>query len=52
MPNLTQFYIDGAWVHPSGAGKFPILNPATGEQIGTIILGNTNDADTAEEQAI
>jgi aldehyde dehydrogenase (NAD+) len=47
MKNLKNFYIDGKWVKPNSQITFPVLNPATEAQIGTIILGNTADVDLA-----
>jgi aldehyde dehydrogenase (NAD+) len=47
MENLKNFYIDGKWVTPTSQIPFPVLNPATEAQIGTIILGNTADVDLA-----
>ena len=47
MENLKNFYIDGKWVKPTSQITFPVLNPATETQIGTIILGNTADVDLA-----
>ncbi|MDS9951607.1 MAG: aldehyde dehydrogenase family protein, partial [Planktomarina sp.] len=47
MKNLKNFYIDGKWVKPTSQITFPVLNPATEAQIGTIILGNTADVDLA-----
>ncbi|MGB7268056.1 MAG: aldehyde dehydrogenase family protein [Albidovulum sp.] len=47
MKNLGKFYINGAWVSPVSDRSFPVLNPATEEQIGTIILGNEEDVNRA-----
>ena len=47
MENLKNFYINGKWVKPTSQITFPVLNPATEAQIGTIILGNTADVDLA-----
>ncbi len=47
MENLAKFYINGAWTAPESDRKFPVLNPATEEQIGEIILGNQADVDAA-----
>lgn len=46
-PNLGKFYINGSWVDPNGTEEFPINNPATEEQIGTLRLGNAKDVDAA-----
>ena len=44
---LNKFYIDGAWVAPTAPRAFPIMNPATNTQIGTVALGNAADVDRA-----
>ncbi|WP_264214221.1 aldehyde dehydrogenase family protein [Leisingera thetidis] len=45
--DLQKFYIGGAWVTPHSNRGFPVLNPATEDQIGTIILGDETDVNTA-----
>ncbi|WP_343562509.1 aldehyde dehydrogenase family protein [Kiloniella sp. b19] len=45
--DLTCFYINGAWVEPVSEQRFPILNPASNQQIGTLALGNRTDVDRA-----
>jgi aldehyde dehydrogenase (NAD+) len=47
MKNLDRFYIDGAWVTPQSEQRFPVLNPATEQSVGEIILGNSDDVDLA-----
>jgi aldehyde dehydrogenase (NAD+) len=52
MYDYRQFYIDGAWVDPVTGGPtsprdFPVVNPATEERIGTIVLGTAADVDLA-----
>jgi len=47
MKNCRQFYIDGRWVDPIIAHDFPVISPATEEQIGTISLGTAADVDRA-----
>ena len=44
---LENLYIDGAWVDPDGTEKHAIINPATGENIGSLTLGNIDDVDSA-----
>jgi aldehyde dehydrogenase (NAD+) len=41
------FYIGGAWVPPSGPETIDVLNPATGQVIGTIPAGTPADVDRA-----
>ena len=43
----VSFFIDGAWVKASGSRSQPILNPATGEQIGTVPVAEKGDLDKA-----
>src|SRR6185437_8840537 len=31
-----QAYVDGAWADADGGGTCEVLNPATGEQLGTV----------------
>ncbi|MCC5965479.1 MAG: aldehyde dehydrogenase family protein [Natronohydrobacter sp.] len=47
MTDITRFYINGAWITPSGTQTMPILNPATNGQIGRLTLGNAADVDRA-----
>lgn len=47
MTDITRFYINGAWITPSGTQTMPILNPATNGQIGTLTLGNDADVHRA-----
>ena len=47
MRDYTKFYINGAWVAPSGGYTLAVENPATLEQCATIAIGNEADVDTA-----
>lgn len=47
MKDYRQFYINGAWVNPTIANDYPVINPATEQTIATISLGNSTDVDTA-----
>jgi len=40
-------YIDGQWTHGSGAERFTVLNPATGETVGQLPLATAADLDLA-----
>ena len=51
MENLGKFYIDGKWVTPNSKQVMPVINPATEEDIGTVILGNNDDVDLAVKAA-
>jgi len=45
--DLMKHYVNGTWVAPLSDTTFPVMNPATEVQIGTIILGNSDDVDRA-----
>jgi aldehyde dehydrogenase (NAD+) len=47
MPQTTEFYINGAWVAPSAARDFPVIDPSTEEVCATISLGSKADTDAA-----
>ena len=47
MENLQKFYINGKWVIPNSTKTMAVLNPATEDLIGEIILGNSKDVDIA-----
>jgi aldehyde dehydrogenase (NAD+) len=47
MKSCPKFYINGAWVEPNDPKPFDVINPATEESIGQIMLGNARDVDAA-----
>ncbi len=47
-PN-TQLYIDGAWCAAASGRTLPVMNPATGKQIGTLAHAEKADLDRALE---
>ena len=47
MKNCLKFYIDGEWVAPNAPKTCDVVNPATEEVIGQIMLGNARDTDDA-----
>ncbi|MCB8873966.1 NAD-dependent succinate-semialdehyde dehydrogenase [Acidisoma silvae] len=49
MPSYpdTQLFIDGNWGPAAAGGVLPVLNPATGEQIGTLARAEIADLDKA-----
>ena len=51
-PNLGKFYINGSWVEPNGTEEFPVNNPATEGQIGTLRMGNAADVEAAVSAAV
>lgn len=44
-------YIGGQWVPASSAARMEVLNPATGELVGTVPQGDAEDADRAIRSA-
>lgn len=46
-----KFYIDGAWVEPSGPATLGVVNPATEEVFAQISLGSAADVDRAVKAA-
>lgn len=49
--NRTDFYINGKWVTPHGSRRHAVINPATLDPAGEIILGDKNDVDDAVASA-
>ncbi len=45
--DLKKHYVNGEWVSPLGTQEFPVMNPASDEQIDTVVLGNAADVDRA-----
>jgi aldehyde dehydrogenase (NAD+) len=51
MYDFRKFFIDGAWVAPSGRREHEVINPATEEPVGKILLGTADDVDAAVKAA-
>ena len=51
LPRDLQHFIGGRWVDSNSNERFPILNPATEETLGTIPRGTTDDVDRAVSAA-
>ncbi|GLU29271.1 aldehyde dehydrogenase family protein [Brucella sp. NBRC 12950] len=47
MRKIEQIYIDGAFITPEGNEWLDLSNPSTEETIGSVRLGNANDAKAA-----
>lgn len=47
----VQLFIDGAWIEAGDRGAMPVVNPATGETIGTVAHAKKPDLDRALEAA-
>jgi aldehyde dehydrogenase (NAD+) len=52
MKRLGQFYVDGAWIAPSGGRSADVVNPATEAVIGSVPLGEREDVDRAVAAAV
>ena len=48
---LMRNYVSGDWVASSAADSLPVLNPATGEQLGTTPLSTATDVGQAVDAA-
>ncbi len=51
MYDFRRFFIDGAWVQPSGRREIDVINPATEQPVGRILLGTGEDVDAAVKAA-
>lgn len=47
MLEKKQFYIDGAWVAPSGSRELAVIDPSTEQACAVIAIGDDADADRA-----
>ena len=47
MTNALKFYIDGAWVDPSGTARLPVVDPCTEEAFAEVAMGTPADIDRA-----
>ena len=51
MYDFRKFFINGAWVAPAGRRELAVINPATEEVTGHILMGTAEDVDTAVKAA-
>ncbi len=51
MRDIRKFYIDGQWVEPKGSRICDVINPATEEVAGRMVMGEREDVDRAVEAA-
>lgn len=51
MYDFKRFFINGAWVSPPGRRELAVVNPATEQEIGKILLGTAEDVDAAVKAA-
>jgi aldehyde dehydrogenase (NAD+) len=51
MYDCRQFFINGEWLAPTGRQESLVINPATEEPVGRILLGTAADVDAATRAA-
>lgn len=51
MYDCRQFFINGEWVTPAGRKESVVINPATEQPVGRILLGTAEDVDAAVRAA-
>lgn len=51
MYDCRQFFINGEWVTPAGRKESVVINPATEQPVGRILLGTPEDVDAAVRAA-
>ena len=51
MYDCRRFFINGEWVTPAGRKESLVINPATEEPVGKILLGTADDVDAAVRAA-
>jgi aldehyde dehydrogenase (NAD+) len=51
MYDFRKFFINGAWVAPAGRRELDVINPATEQPVGKILLGTAEDVDAAVKAA-
>jgi aldehyde dehydrogenase (NAD+) len=47
MLDCSRFYIDGQWIKPATGSFMDLINPATAEKFGRVVLGRQQDVDAA-----
>lgn len=48
---VKSMFINGEWTQSQGGGTLRVVNPATGEEVGTVSYGDGKDARAAIEAA-
>ena len=51
MYDCRKFFINGAWLSPPGRRDLAVINPATEQPVGKILLGTAADVDAAVQAA-
>ncbi|MGP6173956.1 aldehyde dehydrogenase family protein [Corynebacterium sp. A21] len=49
--HVNDFFINGQWVPATAPGRNPVVDPATGEQWGSVPAATTEELDTAVDSA-
>ncbi len=47
MSNLMKYYVGGEWIQPHSQNTMEVINPATEDSVGTILLADQVDVDRA-----
>jgi aldehyde dehydrogenase (NAD+) len=51
MYDCRKFFINGEWVQPQGRRELEVINPATEQPVGKILLGTVEDVNAATRAA-
>lgn len=51
MTTTVRNYLNGRWQDPSGTRALPVTNPASGEELGRLVLSTSADVDAAVRAA-
>ena len=51
MYDFRKFFINGEWVQPQGRRELDVINPATEQPVGKILLGTVEDVNAATHAA-
>lgn len=51
MSTDVRNYVGGRWTDPSGTDALPVTNPASGEELGRLVLSTSADVDAAVRAA-
>jgi aldehyde dehydrogenase (NAD+) len=51
MYDYRKFFINGEWLSPAGRREHEVINPATEQPVGKILLGTAEDVDVAVKAA-
>ena len=51
MSHISDLFIAGRWTEGSSGGRFPVMDPATGEMLASFAIADEADCDAAVEAA-